>query len=119
MKLKIYLYTLVILVFSTSLVLSSEKIVFIDIDYILSNSNLGKSISLKLNKINKQNIDELNKLEKILKNKKEKINKTKNISTKEKLNEDIKLFNQEVEKYRSKKDIVLKEFKSKKKNRIR
>ena len=118
MKLKIYLYTLVILVFSTSLVLSSEKIVFIDIDYILNNSNLGKSISLKLNKINKQNIDELNKLEKILKNKKEKINKTKNISTKEKLNDDIKLFNQEVEKYRSKKDIVLKEFKSKKKTEL-
>ena len=118
MKFKIYLYTLIILVFSNNIVLSSEKIVFIDIDYVLSNSNLGKSISLELNKINKQNIDELNKLEKILKNKKEKINKTKNISTKEKLNEDIKLFNQEVEKYRSKKDIVIKEFKSKKKKKL-
>ena len=118
MKFKIYLYTLIILVFSNNIVLSSEKIVFIDIDYVLSNSNLGKSISLELNKINKQNIDELSKLEKILKNKKEKINKTKNISTKEKLNEDIKLFNQEVEKYRSKKDIVIKEFKSKKKKKL-
>ena len=118
MKFKIYLYTLIILVFSNNIVLSSEKIVFIDIDYVLSNSNLGKSISLELNKINKQNIDELNKLEKILKDKKEKINKTKNISTKEKLKEDIKLFNQEVEKYRSKKNIVLKEFKSKKKTEL-
>ena len=118
MKFKIYLYTLVILVFSTTISVSSEKIVFIDIDYILNNSNLGKSISIELNKINKQNIDELNKLEKILNNKKEKIDKTKNILTKEKLNEDIRLFNQEVEKYRSKKDIVLKEFKSKKKTEL-
>ena len=79
MKFKIYFYTLVILVFSTTISLSAEKIVFIDIDYILSNSNLGKSISIELNKINKKNIDELNKLEKIIKNKKEKIDKTKNI----------------------------------------
>lgn len=115
MKFKEYLYTLVILLFSTTIVFSSEKIVFLDIDYILNNSNLGKSISIELNKINKKNIKELNELEKILKDKKEKINKTKNISTKEKLKEDIKLFNQEVEKYRSKKNIVLKEFKSKEK----
>ena len=67
MKFKDYLYTLVILLFSTTIVFSSEKIVFLDIDYILNNSNLGKSISIELNKINKQNIDELNKLEKILK----------------------------------------------------
>jgi outer membrane protein len=115
MKFREYLYTLVILLFSTTVVFSSEKIVFLDIDYILNNSNLGKSISIELNKINKKNIKELNELEKILKDKKEKINKTKNISTKEKLKEDIKLFNEEVEKFRSKKNIVLKEFKSKKK----
>ena len=84
----------------------------------MNNSNLGKSIYVELNKINKQNIDNLNKIEKVLKNKKEAIDKTKNIATKENLDSDIKLFNQEVEKYRSEKNLVLKNFKSKKKKEL-
>jgi Skp family chaperone for outer membrane proteins len=84
----------------------------------LNNSNLGKSIYVELNKINKQNIDNLNKIEKVLKNKKEAIDTNKNIATKDKLDSDIKLFNQEVEKYRSEKNLVLKNFKSKKKKEL-
>ena len=118
MKLKKYLYLLIIFIFSSTLAFSSEKTVFLDIDYILNNSNLGKSIYTELNRINKQNIDNLNKIEKKLKDKKEAIDKTKNISTKEKLEKEINLFNQEVEKYRSEKNIVFENFKSKKKKEL-
>ncbi len=117
MKFKKYFFLIIVFVTSTNLVFSAEKTAFLDIDYILNNSNLGKSIYVELNKINKQNIDNLNKIEKVLKNKKEAIDKTKNIATKEKLDGDIKLFNQEVEKYRSEKNLALKNFKSKKKKR--
>ena len=115
---KKYLYSIVILILSVTSVFGSEKTVFLNIDYILNNSDLGKSIYTELNKINKKNIDSLNQIEKILKDKKKAIDNTKNISTKEKLEKDINLFNQEVEKYRSEKDIVLKNFKLKKKKEL-
>jgi len=118
MKFKKYFFLIIVFVTSANLVFSAEKTAFLDIDYILNNSNLGKSIYVELNKINKQNIDNLNKIEKVLKNKKEAIDKTKNIATKEKLDGDIKLFNQEVEKYRSEKNLALKNFKSKKKKEL-
>ena len=49
---------------------SSEKIAFIDIDYVLNNSNLGKIIFEELEDVNKKNINTLNKKEEILKKKK-------------------------------------------------
>ena len=113
-----YFLTLIIFLISTTLVFSSEKTVFLDIDFILNNSNLGKSIYTELNKINKQNINNLNKIEKILNDKKKAIDNTRNISTKEKLEQDINLFNKEVEKYRTDKNTVLKNFKSKKKKEL-
>ena len=98
--------------------IASENIVFIDIDYVLNNSNLGKSIYNDLEKINKSNIDLLNKKEKIIKEKKEKINKTKNIVSKDQFEKDVKSFNKEVEKYKREKDDLLKEFKRNKDARL-
>ena len=117
MKLIKYIFFIIIFAISNTFANNSEKIVFLDIDYILNNSTLGKSIYTELNKINKQNLDNLNKIEKSLNNKKESIDKTRNISTKEKLEKDVNLFNQEVSKYISEKKKILENFKSiKKKN---
>jgi len=92
----------------------SENIVFLDIDYILNNSNLGKSIYIELEKLNKENITKLNAKEKLIKEKQDIINKTKNVTTKEKLEKDIILFNKDVEKYKLEKKKILDEFKIKK-----
>ena len=94
---------------------SSGNTVFLDIDYVLNNSNLGKSIYLELEKINTSNINQLNSKEILLKEKKQEIDKTKNISSKEKIEKDIIIFNKEVEKYRLEKDKLLKDFKARKK----
>ncbi len=96
---------------STSIVNSSEKIVYINIDYVLNNSNLGKIIYKELEKINKENIKNLNEKETLIKQKKDKINKTKNITSKEKLDEEVAIFNKEVEEYKSIKNKLLKDFK--------
>ena len=96
---------------STSIVNSSEKIVYINIDYVLNNSNLGKIIYKELEKINKENIKNLNEKETLVKQKKDKINKTKNITSKEKLDEEVAIFNKEVEEYKSIKNKLLKDFK--------
>tara|TARA_A100001035_G_C27595200_1_gene413838 strand:- start:34 stop:540 length:507 start_codon:yes stop_codon:yes gene_type:complete len=103
---------------STSISNSSEKIAFIDIDYILNNSNLGKLILQELENVNNENFKNLTQKEKIIKKKKEDINKTKNISSKEKLEKDIIEFNKEVEKFRLEKDKILKDFKLLKESKL-
>ena len=110
------LYLLALIYFLTiSPVYSSGSTVFLDIDYILNNSNLGKSIYIELEKLNTSNIDKLSSKEVLLKEKKIAIDKTKNISSKEKREEDINIFNKEVEKYRLEKSKLLEDFKNKKK----
>ena len=108
----ILVFILTILNFSSSI--AAENIVFIDIDYVLNNSSLGKSIYNDLEKINKNNLNLLSKKEKIIKEKKEEINKTKNIVSKDQLEKDINLFNQEVAKFKKEKNDLLNEFKKKK-----
>ncbi len=89
---------------------ASEKIAFLDLDYILNNSNLGKKIYIDLEAINNKNLSELKNEEKNIKEKREAINKTKNITSKEKLDNDIQKFNQEVENYKQKKNKIMKDF---------
>jgi len=115
---KKFILVCVIIILNLSSSIASENIVFIDIDYVLNNSNLGKSIYNDLEKINKSNIDLLNKKEKIIKEKKAKINKTKNIVSKDQFEKDVKSFNKEVEKYKREKDDLLKEFKRNKDARL-
>ena len=90
---------------------AAEKVVFIDIDYLLNNSNFGKIIFEELEKVNKDNIELLQTKEKKIKERKAKINQTKNISSEEKLKKDIKVFNEDVEKFRLEKEKLLTDFK--------
>ena len=57
--------------FSTSY--SSEKIAFIDLDFVLKNSNIGKSILEDIEKLNNKNINQLKKKENELKKNEEEI----------------------------------------------
>ena len=109
--LKKYILILLFFFFSITSLNASEKIAFIDVDYLLNNSDLGQIIFKELESVNKENIKKLSQKEKIIKQKKDAINKTKNISSKEKLEKDILNFNKDVEKFRLEKDTILKDFK--------
>ena len=111
---KKYIFIFIIYLFNVTSLYSAENIVFLDIDYVLNNSNLGKSIYTELENINKENITKLNKKEKLIKEKQDNINKTKNVTAKEKLEKDIILFNKEVEQYKIEKKKILDDFKLKK-----
>ena len=111
---KRWFFVFSILLLSLSIANSNEKTVFVDIDYILNNSNLGKSIYIEIEKINNINMKKLSQKEEYLKEKKDNINKTKNISSKQKLENDINLFNQEVKENNEKKNLF-----SKKLNKIK
>lgn len=110
-SIKKFFFILLICLFNISTSFSSEKVVFIDIDYLLNNSNLGKIIFKELEKVNKDNIELLETKEKKIKERKAKINQTKNISSEEKLKKDIKIFNEDVEKFRLEKEKLLTDFK--------
>ena len=111
---KKYIFIFIIYLFNVTSLYSAENIVFLDIDYVLNNSNLGKSIYSELENINKENITKLNKKEKLIKEKQDNINKIKNVTAKEKLEKDIILFNKEVEQYKIEKKKILEDFKLKK-----
>lgn len=114
---RIYLI-LVILFANISIAVSSENIVFIDIDYVLNNSNFGKNIYNDLNDINEKNLNYLSEKEKLIKEKKLSIEKMKNISSNEKFESDVKLFNAQVEKYKVEKDKILNDFIKKKDEKL-
>ena len=96
--------------FKFNFINASEKIAFLDLDFILNNSNLGKKIYIDLEAINNKNLSKLKNEEKNIIEKREVINKTKNIASKEKLDNDIQKFNQEVENYKQKKNKMMKDF---------
>ena len=118
MKLSRYFFILIFYISFTTFSISAEKTVFLDIDFVLNNSNYGKSIYSRLDELNKKNFDNLVKMEKELEKKKKSIDVSKNISTKENLDQQISLFNQDVKNFRSEKSKILKNFELKKKNEI-
>ena len=116
--LKNFIVILIIFFLNISFSYSNEKTVYLDIDYVLNNSNFGKSIYLELDKLNKKNVKLLNSREKEIQNKKDSINKKKNIVSEEVLSKEISLFNSEVEAYRLEKDKIVKNFNIKKKEKL-
>ena len=114
---KIYLIFLISFI-NLPLAISSENVVFIDIDYVLNNSNFGKNIYNDLNDLNEKNLNYLSEKEKLIKEKKLSIEKMKNISSNEKFESDVKLFNAQVEKYKVEKDKILNDFIKKKDEKL-
>jgi outer membrane protein len=77
---------------------------YIDVDYILKNSNLGKQIVSKLNNINKNNITDLQQKEAQLKNLEKDISKKKNVVSKNDLNIEIEDLKKKILLYREEKN---------------
>ncbi len=99
-----------ILIILNSNAFSNERTAFIDLDFLFLNSNLGKNISLKLEKINKTNKELIETKKNNLKNLENEINKTKNVVSKDELNKKILSLKENVENYNKEKNEILKEF---------
>ena len=95
-----------------------EKIVYLDLDYILSNSNKGKNILSDLDKKNNENIKILKSKEEILKTEEENLLKQKNIISNEAYNERVKNLQNKVKIFRSEKNQLVTEFKKNRENKI-
>ena len=106
------------LLISTTYANSSDKVSFIDIDFILKNSNFGKSILNEIENLNKKNIDELKNKEKELKKKEEEIKSKKKILSEEEFKKEVDLLKEKIKKYRIYKDELVKNFKQNKNEKL-
>ena len=105
-----YLVFIIFIFFNLNSIAYSNNIVYIDMNYILSNSNYGKSIFNELENINKTNIKELETKEKILKDLEKKITNQKNILSKEDLEKKINDLKKKIVVFNKNKDELSKEF---------
>ena len=109
---------LLIFVFLIGNAFAIEKIVYLDLDYILSNSDTGKNILSDLDKKNNENIKILKSKEEILKTEEENLLKQKNIISNEAYNEKVKNLQNKVKIFRSEKNQLVTEFKKNRENKI-
>ena len=100
----------IIFFFFTSLSYSSEKIVYLDVDFILANSEKGKIILSNLEKKNKENIKILQSKEKILKDEETEIIKQKNIISEVSYKEKVNTLKSKIDTFKMDKDKLVKNF---------
>ena len=96
------LISLIFFLFS-SLTNANEKIAFIDIDFLLTQSNVGKVVLSNLEKLNKTNIDNLKSQEQKLFKEREELEKIKNVSTQEDMNIKIQALKKKIEQFNKQK----------------
>ena len=112
-----FLFILFILINTTNLN-AKENIVFIDLNYVLNESNNGKKILDELNNINEKNKKKFSNEEAQLDKEKNDIKKLKNIISKEEYNKKVALFQEKVELYNKEKTKIIKSFENKKKKEL-
>ena len=117
---KINFFLLIFLLFFSffSKSFSDEKIVFLDIEFAVNNSNIGKKTLNNLNEFRKKEINKLKKIEEELKVKDQEINNVKNIISKDELDKKIKDFKNEIELFNAKKNQIQKQFAKDKNNKL-
>ena len=103
----IFFYLIIIVPSSAS---SQEKVVFLDINLVLSKSNKGKLILKKLEEKNKANLSQLKFKEDILKNLEIDLEKKKNILSENELEDQINDLKNKIINFRKEKKILTDEF---------
>ena len=96
----------------------ANNIAFIDLNFVINNSILGKKVIEKLESANDKNLDLLKKEQKLLIDEKDEIEKTKNILSKEEIDKKILSFNDKLQNFNKKQDLMSKQFKELKQNEM-
>ena len=104
---KFFLSIFAIIILFTNTAFSEERILFIDMDRVISTSNTGVSILEQLNKLNKENILFFSKEEKILKEKEVKLISQKNIISEADFKNKVDQLKTEINDYNQKKNKMM------------
>ena len=93
--------SILIFFFNLNILSAAEKIAFIDLDFVLEKSNLGKSILNEIDELNNNNINELEKIKKELKKNEDEIIAKQNILSNEESQKEINLFKKKIRDFRN------------------
>ena len=93
---KIFLISF-LFIFYFSFVNANEKIAFINIDFLLTQSEAGKTVLSNLDKLNKKNIKDIESQEKKLIKEREELDKLKNLSSQEDMALKIQTFQKKIQ----------------------
>ena len=97
---------------------SSEPIAYIDMDFIIKNSEIGRKTLNSINNLNEKNLNELKNKEKILKNLENDIISKKNIISKEDFDKEVLLFKEKANKFKEDQSKMSKKFNNYKKKEL-
>ena len=98
--------------------ISKENIAFINVDYLIQNSNIGKKLLANINDKDKKNLDNLKKKNKILQDLESSIKKKKNVISDEAYNKEVIDFKKKFQEFSKEKNKIVKEFNIFKKKEI-
>ena len=98
---------------------SNDKIAFIDIDYLIKNSEIGKKVLLKINDLDNKNVNSLKKKDTMLKNLETEIRNKKNIISDEAYNKEVISFRKKLTDLNEEKNNLVKEFNAYKKKELK
>ena len=89
---------------------ANSNIVYVDIDFLIKNSNIGKASLDKLETINKKNIKKLTDREIELKKNESDLKNKQNIISTDQFNEEVNLLKEKIKLYNSEKDKMVNDF---------
>ena len=101
LKIKKIIFIIIFFTGISTNIYAENKIAYLDLDFILSNTNVGKSLFKKIQKFESDKIKELNDKEQILKDEENKILASKNIISKDELNKNINEFQIKLKNYKN------------------
>jgi len=104
-------FLLIFLIFFISTNLSNSKeTAFVDIDYIVANSNIGKKVLENISKLDKKNIENLKKKNKSLQELEITIKNKKNVISEDAFNNEVISFQKKVQEFKVEKNKIVKNF---------
>ena len=115
---KFFLFILISFFLNIQISNAQNSIAFIDIDLILKNSNLGKSLLDRFEIINKENTDQLKIRENELKKFEDEIKKKKNIISREELEKEVNLLKEKISAFNQSKNKMILDFEKKRNKEI-
>ena len=113
-----FIKAIIFLLLISSNVYAENKVVYLNLDYVLSNSNIGKNLFSKLKKEEDIKFKEFETKEINLRDEENKILASKNIISQDQLNLNIKEFKEKLEKYKKFKSDELEILKKKRNSEI-
>ena len=117
-QLKYFTVFIIFFFFNTNISLGSGKTAFIDLDFVIKQTNIGKEMLNKVENLNNQNIEKLKLKQEELKAFEDQIKKKQNISSSEEISKEIELLKMKVKQYNDEKNLLVTEFKNFKKKEI-